>query len=415
MTGLLFVMASFQLAFAQQPNTPSPDSTPLTVQVTTLDGSQYKGTLQSLSSQELVVKTASETKTLAIQEVLSLNRPDAKLSAFDTKQMSVHYQDGSRLSCSNLQVSSEAIAVESPEFGKIECELKAVSHLRFQPLTEELSDKWQELTSQETRKDRVIVLRKGNVFDYIEGVIGDIDEKSVKFLLNGNEIPIKREKVFGLIYAHPEAKSVPLCKVTLTGSQVVQADQIKLQQGKVALMLGTGAEIVLPLHQLASLDFSQLKIQYLSELKPDQSVYTPFFSNLVSDQIYGKPRINKNFSGKVIKIDGKPYKKGLCIHSKTVMKFRLASEYRRFQATTGIEYEVARQGLGEVYLIIKGDDRVLFEKLIKGGDKPQKLDLDVTNVRFLELRVEYDDPNKPNVVPNDVADQLALGDAKLVK
>jgi hypothetical protein len=155
-----------------------------------------------------------------------------------------------------------------------------------------------------------------------------------------------------------------------------------------------------PDEQVLSLDFSSGKVRFLSQLEPREVKYTPFF-----DQVWTYCR-DRPRDGGSLRLGNKEYARGLWIHSRTFLKYRLSGDYRRFQAVMGIDQAVAP--LGNVHVVISGDGKTLLESDVRGSDPPQNLDLDVAGVRDLEILVDFGGDL-------DIADHLDLADAKVVK
>ena len=49
----------------------------------------------------------------------------------------------------------------------------------------------------------LLVVRKDETLDYHQGVLGDVTDDVVQFELDGEQLAVKRSKVFGLVYHHP--------------------------------------------------------------------------------------------------------------------------------------------------------------------------------------------------------------------
>ena len=124
------------------------------------------------------------------------------------------------------------------------------------------------------------------------------------------------------------------------------------------------------------------------------------------------PQANSSFIGstslKLESSDGviNEYTKGLAIHSRTELSYRLAGEYRQFQALAGLDPTTRRTGF--VSLTIRGDDKELFRSDIRPGTPPAEIDLDLTGINRLTIFVDYGDTS-------DIADRLNLCDARLTK
>ena len=88
-----------------------------------------------------------------------------------------------------------------------------------------------------------------------------------------------------------------------------------------------------------------------------------------------------------IRIDRQTYRRGLVIHSRTRLTYRLNGEFQRFVAVAGIEQLVRPRG--DLDLVITGDVKVLFRRNVNGTDAPIPLDLSVTGVRELTIFVDF--------------------------
>ena len=133
------------------------------------------------------------------------------------------------------------------------------------------------------------------------------------------------------------------------------------------------------------IDFSQGKIVYLSDLKAESVEWTPFIAAgkpLASWSEFFRPRNDQSLRSGPLEVGGKVYKKGLALHSRTTMVYRLPGQFQRFKAIAGIDDRFRPRG--NVRLVIRGDDRVLVKLTVAGTDEqPQPIDLDLSGVRRL--------------------------------
>jgi hypothetical protein len=118
------------------------------------------------------------------------------------------------------------------------------------------------------------------------------------------------------------------------------------------------------------------------------------------------PRSDQNLASKPLQLDGKQYPKGLALHSRTEMVYRLPGRFSRLKAIAGIDDGVRPQG--NVRLVVRGDDKVLLETTLTGADPPQPLDLDISGVRRLAILVDFGGEM-------DAADHLDLCNARIIK
>ena len=76
------------------------------------------------------------------------------------------------------------------------------------------------------------------------------------------------------------------------------------------------------------------------------------------EQFYA-PRFDRNFDGGPLQLGGTPYRKGLALHGRTELVYRLPDRFSRFRAVAGID-DAVRPG-GKVRLVVRGDDKVLLD------------------------------------------------------
>ncbi len=104
----------------------------------------------------------------------------------------------------------------------------------------------------------------------------------------------------------------------------------------------------------------------------------------VIHQGWGTPQARKSVKELDLLLGGKRYERGVGSHAPGSIHVELDGKTERFQAVVGLDDEVGDQG--SVTLKIFGDGKPLFESaVLKGGDAPVTLDLDVAGLRLLTL------------------------------
>lgn len=388
------------------------------VEVTTLKGEQHVGSLERLNGDDVILKTPTGTLAIPAAELLALRVPStATPPAASEAAADVKLVDGTRLRAASFVSNGIEATVEHSQLGSLKLPMTAVQSVRFAAPDAKVDAAWNQLLDKTPKKDQIAV-RKADVLDHLDGVIGSLDAATVKFQLDGDEIPVKRERVFGLIYARREnLSSKALSAVELSSGDRLAARSASFDGELWKVKLASGAEVSVPMPLVQTVDFSLGKIAYLSNLEPREIKYTPLFEELHTWE-YRRDRMTH---GGPISVGNKTYAKGLGIHSRTLLRYRIGGDYRRFQAVMGID-DSLRLG-GDVDVVIKGDGRTLFqgpvsiyERIEAGAAKPTeprltqpiKLDLDVTGVVELEIFVDYGEMA-------DIGDCLDLADAKVVK
>jgi NPCBM/NEW2 domain len=390
-----FVTALILIAAAGPPSAQPP------VELTTLAGRRVTGALVELSADHASINDRGKEQRIPLAEVLDVRtvRPKPAVPP-DPRRPELTLTDGTKIYWTALRVSDRLVTVETAQLGKFTVPLTAVGSIRLASLDRQLSDAWKDLAAREVNQD-MLVLAKANVLDHLDGTVGAIDDKMIHFVLDGDERTAKREKLFGIVYARRNAEAgKPVCELSLAGGDLLKAQSVGWADGQLKVGLLGGATLTLPAEQALSLDFSSGKVRYLSQLEPREVKYTPFF-----DQVWTYCR-DRPRDGGSLRLGNKEYARGLWIHSRTFLKYRLSGDYRRFQAVMGIDQAVAP--LGNVHVVISGDGKTLLESDVRGSDQPQNLDLDVAGVRDLEILVDFGGDL-------DIADHLDLADAKVIK
>jgi hypothetical protein len=394
---LLLVAAALHLAAGGAP----------AVEIDTLKGERHSGELVSLDATAIVLKTGEATAAVPLANVLEVRFPASPPPEASTGTR-VALLDGTRLTVNPFSIAGDAGRCETA-FGTLTIPVARLAHVRFGISTPKLDEAWAQLLARESKNDLLVVTKKDDVLDFLGGATGDVGGKGdgsdkIAFLLDGEEVQVARDKVHGIIF-HRRAPSLPKAvgEVRLTGGDVLEVSRLTWNDGELKVRLVSGGDLAVPAARLAAIDFSSGKIRYLSALEPRDVKYVPFFD------ITHEYRRDRSLDGTPLTLAGKSWPRGLAIHSKTTLRYRIAGDYTRFQAVAGIDDSVRRGGKFNVRLIIKGDSQSLFDAEIKTEDAPRPIELDVSGVRDLEITIDFGSDML------DICDHLDLADAKLLK
>jgi hypothetical protein len=139
--------------------------------------------------------------------------------------------------------------------------------------------------------------------------------------------------------------------------------------------------------------------RYLSDMETSGFKHVPLFG-----QPWGFER-DANASGGALRCGGRRYPKGLGMHATARLAFTLAEPFQRFRASLGIDDAAVRRGPSGVGTGNRGSVifRVYVDRgagkwepafasgVVRGGDRPVPLDLDITGARGLALIVDAAD------------------------
>lgn len=103
-------------------------------------------------------------------------------------------------------------------------------------------------------------------------------------------------------------------------------------------------------------------------------------------QGWGKPQLNRSMRGQPLSIGGRRFEKGVGTHARSTVWLDLGGDALRFVAVVGVDDAAA--GPASIQFRVAGDGRRLFETpILRMGEAPQAVDIDVRGVRYLLLEV----------------------------
>ncbi|HJQ82264.1 MAG TPA: NPCBM/NEW2 domain-containing protein [Lacipirellulaceae bacterium] len=147
------------------------------------------------------------------------------------------------------------------------------------------------------------------------------------------------------------------------------------------------------------------RFDYLSDLEPQGYRHVPYLS---IEWPYARDR---NVLGEPLSVGGKRYLKGIGMHSAARLTYRLDGQYRRFIATVAIDASAGKRGSVAfgVYVLRGGAWEEAFTSgMVRGGESPRPVSVDVTGAQGLTLTVDFADRG-------DELDRANWLDARLVK
>lgn len=374
------------------------------VEVVSFQGEPRVGEWRGLSDGQITIALAGKDESVPLSEVLEV-RFRGEPAKLDKPSAIVSLWDGSKLGATQSQIVNKRLKFTSAVLGELSLPQGEVASVRFSDRFDE-DEQWSKLVDRENKTD-LLVIRKEQTLDYLDGVVVEVTDKSVKFLLDGEEVSTKREKIFGLIFARrPNNPKPPAVRVELSNGDVLMASSLVGTPTGVSVTTATKTEVTVPLEKLKLLDFSQGKLRYLSQDPPRDVKYTRGIQDgpaFVQDRAFYAPELKP--------MGMRAFARGLCIRPQTSLRYRLGGDYRRLQAIVGID-ESVKDGNGDCDLTITGDGKQLVKLRVTARDTARPIDLDVADVVVLEITVGFGGDAATNV---DLGDNLDLADAKLIK
>lgn len=370
------------------------------VEISTIEGTRHSGTLTSVDAKFWKIDADGKAVEVAMASILEA-RLDAKSDSVPASPHETVLTDGSRIGTASVALSGDKLTIAAASTDAIEIPRSAVGNIRLAESPSSVDDQWTELLDRERREDW-LVLRKQDKLDFVPGVISKINETHVFLLLDGDTVPVLRAKVFGVILRQRQSS-----KTESTGIiELVSGDRLAVRSviskgSDFSLQLAAGPSIVVPMKGVRVFDFSAGKLTWLSSLKPRDIKHEFRFIDPAAPL-----KNDKDVWGDELQLGNQTFSRGVCLRSKTVVRYRLNGDYSRFVSLMGIQHGYA----GDVHVEMSVDgQRLLTRDVTPQDEAPFEVELDVSGKFVLEIQVDY------GKVESDIGDHLVLAEARLLK
>ena len=376
-----------------------------------LDGDSIRGELAALNPAQVSLSTDSGDVDVATDQLMLLQFDRSSESSIDSTA-STTLVDGSRFSFDEIVSESTTAKVKSKQFGELSVDLKDVAAIRWAAIDEKIRESWSELQTRGARDD-LLVIRKGDVLDYVGGTVTQITAQAITVSVRGRDLKAPTDKVFGVIFANrKKIEKSPLGKITLVAGDELNAVSLDLKEEQIVFRTETISETKIDLGAIREIDFGGGRIKFLAELPFDDSASVS--PNNEFPVVWFTARNFPAGTGgrRPLKIDGIEYSRGLWIHSGGVVRFRLNRQFSELRATAGFDQTYVNNMSRfdpKVRLSITGDEKELFAQDFVWNDPSVDVQVDLSGVRELVIRVE------PLGKFKGILEHFALGDAQVIK
>lgn len=393
-------------------------------QVMPLQGAPIRGEIVELSHDGIRLQSADGPVNWEAKAMHAVRFLDAGTGTpTSPPPILVELVDDSVLNATAFVASGGMAVLDLQEGAACNIRSPAIRAVRFHRQDESMRKQWNEIAGG-TRRGDVLVIRKSHqagadrkepvtmVLDQIEGIVQEVKPDKVVFEFDGNKVDVPRAKVEGVLYRQqPDAPaSDPACTVRGLAGEVWNVREMKLEEGKLQLTTVAGARMDVPLSRIKEVDFSAANLVFLSDLEPESVDWHPYFRSITTPDSLVRwfgPKRDRGADGLPLTLNGESYEKGLALHSRTQLSFRLTRNYRRFLATVGIAEE--HRNTADLRFVVMGDERTLLDRSMTGAQQAFELSLDVEGVRRIKILVDFGDDR------SDVGDLLYLCNARLAK
>jgi hypothetical protein len=241
--------------------------------------------------------------------------------------------------------------------------------------------------------------------DRVEGRVEGFRDGRLQVSASIGALSIDPSRIRGFIMARGDAPlesatGIQAALETMAGERIT-GEWLALTSKEIRLKPSWGPELAVPLERLTRLTVLNGRLVFLPDIRPAEVQETPFFDT-------PHPfRIDRSQGGRPLRLGGRVYARGLGVHARSALTYALAGSFKSFAATLGVDSEVGNGG--SVVFRVIGDDKPLYESpVLRGGDTPLAVTVDVSGV--LLLRLEVDEAENA-----DVADHADWAEARLLK
>ena len=337
--------------------------------------------------------------------------------------------DGGLVMADVVAADKEKLTADSEAFGTLKLPLETLSGVVFRwPSDRQKRDALVDRLAQAGGESDRLLLDNG---DELTGLITGIENDAIKLDADVGPIEVKIDRVSALIF-NPALKIKPRPAVAPPAAQtgrlrawVGLADGSRLLAGQITLdgaalrIVADGQTWKTSPKRLVFLQPLGGRCVYLSDLKPAEYHQTPYLD------LPWPYRADRNVTGGLLRCGGRLFLKGLGVHSAARLTYSLgegpgvragqgsgfrvqgSGTAKRFEADVGVDDSTAGQGSVQFRVLVDGNEK-FASPILRGGNPPVHVTVDLTGAKKLELLVDYADRA-------DVLDHADWLDARLVK
>jgi hypothetical protein len=360
---------------------------------------------EKLNAEAPTKKDAEEISLVGVEELVAWGNP-AELRS----EVVLLTTDGSLLVGGPAAFGGDIAALKGASltfvtglFDEIILPLAAVRGIVFQPPADARGkDRLLARMAKIGGTEDLVVLANG---DELTGTIRSFAEGKLKLLRRGTAGPGEIEltlstpsgsgQVAAIAFnpAPGAAKAKPTSRllVGFADGSLVAADKLWRDADEVRLQMPGPNKTTLVCDRptkLVSLQPLNVGVTYLSDLTAHSYRHIPYLTLTLPYYI------DRSATGDRLRSNGKLYSKGLGIPSAARLTYVLDKPYRRFQAELALDDAAEMQGsvVCRVYLNIDGAWKPAYEsEIIRGGDWPVPISVDLKGAAALTLIVDYAD------------------------
>lgn len=370
------------------------------------DGRTIAGSMAGLEKGTLILEGADPPRipTKSLIRLQYLNRRAEPGAA----EPLVLLTDNCQLAVRAVSTGDETLNVRWSRYAtwnELQLPLESIRGIVFnRPETPEADARlYRQLAGHRERHD-LLILTNG---DTLTGEFVSLDEHRISLQTASGKSDVERTGVraiaFNASLTNIEKLDGEGALLTLTDGSFFRMRDFKLAPlERLDCNLLSGGNFAFPTLAIVSIRFLGGCATYLSDLEPVSYRFTPYLN------LEWPLELDRNVRGGPLRLRGEWWPKGLGMHSRCEVTYKLDGQYRRFQTTLGIDDDTQGKGSARFEVIVDGKSAFASEE-ITGTTAPLSLEkVEVTGAKRLTLRVDYG-------LMGDIQDHADWCDALLVK
>lgn len=384
-----------------------------------LDGESFAARIERIEADWTIrFQSATGTRSVAARDLFRWGRWTDSF-----RLMQIILADDSLLVAQIAGLVDERLVVDGEVCGRLELPLAALRGVLVDPppAAEERDRLVAQIAAAQGADDRLI-LRDGDV---LRGVLKTVrprqatnDARSLVavFGVDGRDVEIPEQRIRAMIFnpalIHPATKPAFYAVAGFRDGSLLNVVGVAHAPSdstvRLTLVGGVSIDVEPPVltDELRLLQPIGQRIAYASDLPPLGYKHIPY---LTAVWPLGRDR---SVTGQRLRCAGETFPKGLGMHSASRVAYRLDGHWRRFEAALALD-ETAGRGGSVIFRVFLGDgsdqwQRAYESPVVRGGEPPVPLTVDVTDARAIALIVDFADEA-------DVLDRAVWIDARFTK
>lgn|GEM_PF-1410255 len=378
----------------QTPQEASKENT-TAVELVFADGRKLGGFLEKLSATSISLKGSSESvDLLEIHEIRLSEKSAGKPVDFSSGPV-IAFRSGEKILGRLIDIKNSdtgplaSFSLAREGLPPVSGQLAALAAFRLREAYKADPVFEQALEAEPPSQD-VFILRRSGLLS-VNGVFRGIDKDYLQVEVSDKRSRVRRQLVQGVILtpiASDQKDADPPARLEIPGvgqlpvylQGIEQTTKGPLLLFRLPLSPGVAVQ-KLPLSAIGKILPASDKIVFLSNIEP---------ARVEETAVLGKAfayRKDLSVSGDPLRLKGQAYRKGLGVHSRTLLDYSLNNQYSNFAAIVGVD-DSAR-GKGSVTFVVYVDGKELLRENFDSARKPLPISISVAGAKTLRLLVDY--------------------------